>query len=109
MPRWKVEVTAGAEAELKALATDLQARFLRVAELLEASGPQNVGMPHVRHLEGRLWEMRLKGKGGIARAVYFATKGARLIVVHVFAKKTEKTPRGVIELAEKRMKDWSDG
>lgn len=109
MPRWRVETTARAEAEIKELAADLQARFLRTAELLEALGPQKVGMPHVRHLDGALWEMRLKGKDGIARAIYFVAKGARLIVVRVFVKKTQKIPRSEIELAKKRMKELGDG
>jgi phage-related protein len=36
-------------------------------------------------------------------------KGARLIVVRIFVKKTQKTPRHEIELAERRIKDWSNG
>ncbi len=48
---------------------DIIARFLRVAGLLTAFGPHQVGMPHVRHLEGKPWEMRLAGRDGIARAV----------------------------------------
>ena len=47
--------------------------------------------------------MRLKGRAGIARALYFAHSGRRLCVVRVFVKKTEKTPRAEIELALRRM------
>jgi phage-related protein len=56
----------------------------------------------VKHLEDKLWEMRLKGKSGIARAVYVTAMGRRVVVVHVFTKKTEKTPRHEIEIARKR-------
>jgi len=47
----------------------------------------------VKPLEGKLWEMRLRGRDGIARALYFAKAGRRLCVVRVFVKKTQKTPR----------------
>jgi phage-related protein len=87
------------------LPAELKARFLRVAELLENFGPQKVGLPHVRPLESKLWEMRMSGKEGIARAVYVAASGKRLIVLHVFVKKTQKTPRPAIETALARLKE----
>jgi phage-related protein len=59
----------------------------------------------VKHLQGPLWEMRMKGKSGIARAVYVTAVGKRVIVVHIFTKKTEKTPRHEIEIALKRAKE----
>ena len=62
-------------------------------------------MPHVRPVEGKIWEMRLKGKDGIARALYFAASGERFVVVRIFRKKTEKTPRHEIDLAIKRMQE----
>jgi phage-related protein len=83
---------------------DIRARFLHVAELLEAFGPQQVGMPHVRHLEDKLWEMRLQGRDGIARAVYVAQSGQRLAVLHVFSKKTQKTPRHALTIARMRLR-----
>ncbi|CAG4917203.1 type II toxin-antitoxin system RelE/ParE family toxin [Paraburkholderia saeva] len=68
-------------------------------------GPQRVGMPHVRPLEGKLWEMRMTGRDGIARAIYLTQAGRRLTVLHVFVKKTQKTPRRAIETACTRMKE----
>ena len=61
--------------------------------------------PYVRRLEGKLWEMRMKGKDGIARAVYVTESGHRVVVVHVFVKKTQKTPRREIETALQRAKE----
>lgn len=81
----------------------MRARFLRVAELLEDFGPQGVGLPHIRPLEGKLWEMRMKGRDGIARAVYAAVQGRRLLVLHVFVKKTQTTPRSALDTARKRL------
>lgn len=103
MSQWTVKVCSLAEPELLTLPADMRARFLHVAELLEAFGPQEVGMPHVRPVEGKLWEMRMRGRDGIARAVYAAVHGRTLLVLHVFVKKTQATPRAAIETAKKRL------
>jgi phage-related protein len=49
--------------------------------------------------------MRMKGRSGIARAVYVTAVGKRIVVVHAFVKKTQKTPRREIEIALKRAKE----
>lgn len=100
---WTVVIHPLAEPELVALPADMKARFLRIAELLEDLGPQQVGLPHVRPLENKLWEMRMRGRDGISRAVYTAISGQRLIVLHVFLKKTQATPRKAIEMALGRL------
>jgi phage-related protein len=82
----------------------MQVRFLRIAELLATHGSSGVGMPHVRSLGNKLWEMRLHDAQGIARALYCAASRQRLVVLHVFSKKTQKTPRRAIEIARQRMK-----
>jgi phage-related protein len=104
--RWRIEVIAVAERELRGMPADIQADFLHLASMLEEAGPQRVGMPLVRHLEGKLWEMRLRGQGGIARAVYFSASEQRLIVVRFFTKKTRATPRYEIRLALRRMAEF---
>ena len=103
MPDWTIRIHSQAEADLKALPADIQARFLRIAELLETFGPQKVGMPHVRPPESKLWEMRMHGCDGIARAVYAAVQGRSLLVLHVFVKKTQTTHRSATETALKRL------
>ncbi len=103
MNAWEVIVHPRAELELLKLPADMRARFLRIAEMLEEFGPQKVGLPHVRPLEDKLWEMRMQGRDGIARAIYAAIQGRRLLVLHVFVKKTQATPRAAIETARKRM------
>ena len=105
---WRIDLSEEAAKELQAMPADIIARFLRVAELLSACGPQQVGMPHVRHLEGKLWEMRLTGRDGIARAVYVARSGQRLTVLHVFVKQTQKTPRQALETARQRLRSLID-
>ena len=103
MNEWTVRIHPLAEAELKALPDDMRGRFLHIADLLETFGPMKVGMPHIRPLEGKLWDMRMQGKGGIARAVYAAVHGRTLLVLHAFIKKTQATPRAAIETAHKRL------
>jgi phage-related protein len=103
MTRWVVDVIDAAERELLALPEDLQAHFTHIAEMLQENGPRQVSEPHVRHLQAKLWEMRLRGQDGIARAIYFAATGRRLVVVRIFIKKTRATPRREIALALRRM------
>jgi phage-related protein len=68
-------------------------------------GLESLSEPHVKHLEGKLWELRLTGRDGIARALYVTAIGRRVIVVRAFLKKTQKTPRSEIELALRRAKE----
>jgi len=81
------------------------ARFLRLAERIASAGLESLSDPHVKHLEGKLWELRLTGRDGIARALYVTAIGRRVVVVRAFIKKTQKTPRAEIELALRRAKE----
>lgn len=101
---WEITLLDEAEKELLALPADMQARFLHISELLIEFGPQHVGMPHVRPLGDKLWEMRMTGRDGIARAIYITKTGKKLVVLHVFVKKTQKTPQSALELARERRK-----
>jgi phage-related protein len=103
---WIVEtLDSTVDEELDALPADMRARFMRIALLIESVGLEQVREPHVKHLQGPLWEMRMIGKDGISRALYVTTKGKQVVVVRVFVKKTRKTPRREIELALKRAKE----
>jgi len=107
MPRsWTVEVlNAAVEQELDALPADMRARFAHISELIVEFGLNRVGMPHLRHLTGPLWEMRLRGRDGISRALYVAAQGRRVVVVRLFVKKTQATPRREIDLALRRARE----
>lgn len=103
---WSVEfLNVEVVRELEAFPADVRARFERIVGLIQTFGLERVHEPYIKHLEGRLWEMRLKGKDGIARALYVTATGKRLVVLRVFSKKTQKTPRGEIELALRRAKE----
>ena len=103
---WQVEIlNETVAAEIAALPAGMQARFLRLAERITSTGLQTLSEPHVKHLEGKLWELRLTGRDGIARALYVTAIGRRIVVVRAFVKKTQKTPRSEIELALQRAKE----
>ena len=91
--------------ELEDLPSDMQARFRRIVELIQGYGLERVREPHVKHLENSLWEMRMKGKDGISRAIYVTASSRHVVVVRVFVKKTQKTPRREIALALERAKE----
>ncbi len=106
---WTVEtLDAVVDAEMAALPADMRARFSRISALIEVAGLDHVREPHIKHLEGRLWEMRLRGKEGISRALYVTAQAQRVVVLRVFVKKTEKTPRREIELALRRAQEVED-
>jgi phage-related protein len=103
---WSVEfLNEALQSKLDSLPKDVIASFLRIVRLIELGGPQNVHEPYVKHLDGPIWEMRLKGRDGIARAAYVTAHARRVVIVHVFQKKTQKTPRREIELALRRAKE----
>jgi phage-related protein len=102
---WTVEtLNEIVDAEVESLPEDMRARLARVARLIEEHGLERVGEPHLKHMEGRFWEIRLKGRSGIARALYVTAAGRRVVIVRAFVKKTEKTPRREIEMALMRAK-----
>ncbi len=92
------------ENEILKLPAGLLARYLRLADLLIEFG-SNLGLPHTKKIEAGLFELRVKGKEGIAR-IFFCTKtGREIIMLHSFIKKSTKTPKKEIEIARRRMKE----
>lgn len=101
--RWSVETFPGVVEEIEALPARLQGRMLRLFDVVESFGLDQLHEPHVKHLDGKLWELRVKGPDGIARGIYVALAGRRVVVLHVFAKKTQKTPPRALALARARL------
>ena len=103
---WTVEtLDQTVDEEPEALPTDMKARFVWISQLIEIHGLQNVREPYIKHVEDVLWEIRMKGKDGISRALYVTVKPERVVVVRVFVKKTQKMPRREIKLALKRAQE----
>jgi ribosome-binding protein aMBF1 (putative translation factor) len=88
---WTVEtLSPTVDAEIDALPADMRARLTRYAGLIERFGPQSLPPAAFKHLEDRLWELRLTGRDGISRAIYVTSTGQRVVIVRVFVKKDAK-------------------
>ena len=92
------------ESDILTLAPGFVARFIRYAERMELFGP-DLGMPHTRAMGGGLFELRIKAAEGIARIFYCTVVDRRIVILHQFAKKSEKTPPKELEIARRRMKE----
>jgi phage-related protein len=64
-----------------------------------------IGMPLVRPLGKGLWEVRSDITQGRIARVLFCIRDGRMVLLHGFIKKTQKTPDADIELATKRRKE----
>ena len=102
--RWTVETLDSVDAEIEALPPALQARLIRLMEMVEAVGLEQLREPHVKHIEGKMWELRAKASEGIARGLYVTVTGRRVVILHVFVKQSQKTPRTALDIARERMK-----
>jgi phage-related protein len=105
---WRITFCSAAlEEEILQLPAGFVARFLRYAERMEIYDP-DLGMPHIRAMGEGLFELRLKAAEGVARVFYCTLTGRRIVMLHQFVKKSEKTPRRELEIAKRRMKDVKD-
>ena len=77
-----------------------RAKISNDLRLLEQFGP-NLGMPHARHIEGKLWELR----PGDNRLFYFLYLDGKFVILHGFRKQTMKTPEKEIATALRRMNE----
>jgi len=105
---WRVSFySAELQDEILGLPTGFVVRFLRYAERMEVYGP-DLGMPHTRAMGDGLFELRLKAAEGIARVFYCTLVGRRVVILHRFIKKSEKTPLNELKIARNRMKEVKD-
>jgi phage-related protein len=108
---WDIELYVTASGEevvadfLDGLPRKHHAKAIWEIELLSACGPA-LQQPYVKHISGELWELRIKFSSEISRIFYFIPTGDKIVLLHGFVKKTQKTPPGEIETATKRMTDY---
>ncbi len=93
------------DTEIEALPNDMRARLVRLAHVIEQAGFEALPPGSVKHLDEKLWELRVSGRDGIARAIYLTVVGRRVVILHVFVKKSQKTPPRELELARRRAKE----
>jgi phage-related protein len=92
------------QAEILALPAGLLARYLRYSDRMEVYGP-DLGMPHTQAMGEGLFGPRLKAAEGIGRALYCTMTEKRIMILHQFIKKSDKTPLKELALARRRMKE----
>ena len=82
----------------------LAARYVVLTRRMVALGP-NLGEPHTKAFGDGLFELRLKGAEGIARVFFCTLIGKRIVMLHSFIKKTDRTPKRELDLAQARLKE----
>lgn len=103
--KWSIEYySAKLEKEVLKLPDSLLARYIHLTNLMLEFG-SSLGMPHTKAIDDGLFELRVKGKEGIARVFYCTRIGKRIVMLHVFVKKTQKTPKKELKRAIQRMKE----
>ena len=95
------------EDEILALPDTLAARYIVLTRRMTAIGA-NLGPPHTESFGDGLFELRLKGADGIARVFFCTLMGRRVMMLHSFIKKSQKTPLRELKIARKRMKEIKD-
>ncbi len=102
---WTIEYySEDIRREIAALPIGIRAAYVRLAEMLEEFG-LGLRMPHSRAMRSGLFELRPRGKEGVALVFYCTMVGRRIVVLHSFVKKTQETPKREIDVARKRQKE----
>jgi len=90
--------------EIETLPVGIRASYARLTELLEEFGLE-LRMPHSRAMGGGLFELRPRGREGIARVFYCTKVGRKIIILHSFIKKTNQTPKRELDIARRRRRE----
>lgn len=85
----------------------LAARYVVLTRRMVSLGP-NLGEPHTKAFGGSLFELRLKGAEGIARVFFCTMVSRRIVMLHSFVKKTQKTPQRELDIALIRLKEMKN-
>ena len=92
------------QTQIIELPETLAARYVVLTRRMIALGP-NLGEPHTSAFGDGLFELRLKGAEGIARVFFCTLVGKRIVMLHSFIKKSDRTPLRERVVAETRMKE----
>ncbi len=106
MGNWKVEfLDETVESEFDSFPPAVKAKAVHIAQMISEFGLSNIGMPYVKHLQGKIWEIRaLQGRG-----LYVTATGQRVVIIRCFMKKSNKTPPKELKIALKRAREIIDG
>jgi len=99
-----VYYSAAVQERIIELPDTLAARYIVLTRRMVSLGP-NLGEPHTKAFGNGLFELRLKGAEGIARVFFCTLVGRRIVMLHSFVKKSERTPLRERQIADARMKE----
>lgn len=77
------------EQDILSLPKTLLAKYFQITDVMIDNG-SNLGEPYTKSMGGGLFELRLKGREGIARVFYCTLIGKQIIMLHSFIKKLRK-------------------
>ena len=104
---WTIECySEQVRLEINALPVGIRASYARLTCLLEEFG-LDLRMPHSRAMGDGVFELRPRGREGIARVFYCMKVGMKIIMLHSFIKKTNETPKRELEIARRRQREVS--
>lgn len=92
------------QQDIMSLPAGIQAKYVHYTKRMLVHGP-NLGMPHSRAMGDGLFELRMTASEGTGRVLYCTLISQKIIMLHTFMKKTQKTPAGELAIARKRMKE----
>jgi phage-related protein len=90
--------------DARALPKSLKAKFEAIMDQMVEHGA-DLGLPFTRAMGKGLFEIRAKAQEGIARGMFCTISKNNIVILHVFLKKTQATPKNELNLAIKRMKE----
>jgi len=96
--------SAALQREIMDMPPGIQGRYIHLSERMSIYGP-DLRMPHTRAMGGGLFELRMKSHEGIGRVFYCTMSKKKIVMLHNFVKKTQKTPVREIAIARRRMKE----
>jgi phage-related protein len=100
---WTVRtINDAVDAEIAALPDDIRRKLARLIGRMEVDGPGALSAKDAKHLEEKLWELRLIDRDGIARVIYVTISARRVVLLRAFVKKTQKTPLAELRIAKTR-------
>jgi phage-related protein len=107
--QWEIDFfNDGLMREIEGWPCGIRAVFIRIAQRMRLHGP-HLGMPLTRAFGDGLFEIRANAHDGTGRAFFCLLVGRKILILHCFVKKTDRTPHRELETARRRMREVKHG
>lgn len=105
---WTVKFYQGVEKDIREMPVGIRSRMVKLLEIVQIKGP-DLGEPLTKPLGKGLFEIRAKAAEGIGRSLFCYQQGKTIVILCTFVKKTQKTPKTVLDIARRRQKEIEYG